>query len=125
MSRAPAVAGLLALGATTAVVAVLIPGPTLRHDPGSPCQAVVELDRVLGLASVGDQAVVRARAAALADALSRRAAGDDPGTGDAMVVQRLLVLLEDPGATVDDLVQVVEPVASDCNVTLQAAAPDA
>ena len=122
MSRAAAVAGVLVLGAAAAVGAVLMPGPTLRHDPGSPCAAVVELDRALDLASLGDQAVVRSRAAALADALARRAASDDPVERDGVIAQELLVLLEDPGATMDDLVEVVRPVARDCDVALQAAA---
>jgi hypothetical protein len=116
------VAGVLVLGAVAAVGAVLVPGPTLRHDPGSPCVAVVELDRALDLASLGDQAVVRARAAALADALARRAAGDEAVERDGLVAQQLLVLLEDPGATMADLVDVVRPVAQDCDVALRAAA---
>jgi hypothetical protein len=70
---------------------------------------------------VGDQAVVRARAAALADALAARAGGEDAVAGDGLVGQRLLRLLEDPGATVPDLVAVVEPLAEDCDVVLQAA----
>lgn len=124
MSGARAAAGALVVGAAAAVAALLLPGPALRHDPGSPCVALVELDRVLDLDAVGDQAVVRARAAALADALATRAEGESALPGDALAVQRLLALLEDPGASVADLLAVVEPVAEDCEVILQAdAAP--
>lgn len=123
MNGTRAVAGLLALGAVAAVSAVLLPGQPLHPDPGTPCPAVAGLDEAMDLTTVGDQVVVRARAAALADALAHRAAGDDPGRGDALRVQDLLDLLEDPGATVAELVDVVEPLAEDCGITLQAAPP--
>lgn len=121
MSGGRAAAGALVVGAVAAVAALLLPGPVLRPDPGPPCAALVDLDRVLDLDAVGDQTVVRARAAALADALATRAAGQDAVPGDARTVQQLLGLLEDPGATVADLVAVVEPVAENCDIVLQAA----
>ena len=56
----------------------------------------------------------------LADALAVRADGDGAAAEDSRVARRLLLLLEDPGATVADLVGVIEPLAEDCDVVLQA-----
>lgn len=123
MTGARVAAALLAVGAVAGVAAALLPEPALHPDPGTVCSAVAGLDGALDLTSVGDQVVVRARAAALADALARRAAGADAGEQDAGAARALLDLLEDPGATAAQLVEVVQPLADGCGVALQVASP--
>jgi hypothetical protein len=115
-------AGLLALGAAGAVVAAAwtVPGGPAHAQPEPACAALSGLVESLDLGSISDQAVIRARAAALADSLS----GADPTTGPlrpgeaALAARRVLVVLEDPGATVPDLVAVLGPVAAACGIEL-------
>ena len=72
---------------------------------------MADLRSALDLSSVGDQAVVRARAAELADMLGSSAA---KGSVDRAVARRMLAVLDDPGATLADLQLAVEPVAGPC-----------
>ena len=78
---------------------------------GQVCASVAGLRSALDLSSVGDQAVVRARAAELADMLGSSAA---KGSVDRAVARRVLAVLDDPGATLADLQRAVEPVAGQC-----------
>jgi len=113
VNRSELAAGLLTAAAAAAVVmvaqeSVSTPAPVTAEQV---CASVADLRSALDLSSVGDQAVVRARAAELADML-----GDSPAKGsvDRAVARRMLAVLDDPGATLADLQRAVEPVAGQC-----------
>lgn len=113
MNRSVVAAGLLTAAAAGSVVmvaqeSVSTPAPVTAEQV---CAAVADLRAALDLSSVGDQAVVRARAAELADLLDGSAS---EGSLDQAVAQRLLAVLDDSGATLADLQRVVEPVAGQC-----------
>ncbi|MDH3958546.1 MAG: hypothetical protein OEV20_01740 [Actinomycetota bacterium] len=113
MNRSVVAAGLLTAAATGAVLLVAMepvstPAPVTA---GQVCASVADLRSALDLSSVGDQAVVRARAAELADMLASSAA---KGSVDRAVARRVLALLDDSGATLADLQRAVEPVAGQC-----------
>jgi hypothetical protein len=103
---AATVASLLALAA---VAAALLGWPSPAARPGT-CAALDELSRALTLDSWGDQAAVRSRAAELADRVDRE---------QAPVAEEVRLLLANPGATVEQLVAALEPVAEQCDIRLQ------
>ena len=112
MTRSVVAAGLLTVAAVGAVGLVAREWVT----PGAPpsaddvCVAAAQTLDALGQ-SVGDQVVLRARAAHLADLLVG-GAGDD---GDSLAAARRVVqVLDDPGATVSDLSDAVAPIARQC-----------
>jgi hypothetical protein len=117
-------AGLLVLGAAGAVAAAAwtAQGGPAHAQPEPACAALSGLVDSLDLASISDQAVVRARAAALADTLSGAGtATEGLRTGEAaLAARRVLAVLEDPAATVPDLVSVLGPVAGACGIELPA-----
>jgi hypothetical protein len=123
VTRVRVVAGVACVVAALAVGAVLVPWPDPALRARATCPALAELSRALTLDSIGDQAVVRSRAAALADAL-QRGEGQELGSAPARreVAQRISALLDDPEATIDDLVIVLRPVASACGSTVPVAA---
>jgi hypothetical protein len=114
--RGPALAaGLLVLGAAGAVGLIVSPWPGARPDPQGACRAVADLEDALDLTTIADQAVVRARAAALADALITQGFGDGESGGAAAVAGRRIVeVLDHPGSTVADLIVVLGPVERQC-----------
>lgn len=115
MTRPALAAGLLALGALAAVGAVVGPWPVARPDPAGACRALADLEDALDLATVTDQAVIRARAAALADALVTEGFGDGESDRAAAVAGRRIVeVLDQPGSTVADLADVLGPVQRQC-----------
>ena len=114
-ARAGAAAGVL--GAVGAVVGVVAPRPATQPDPAAACRALAELNDALDLTTIADQAVVRVRGAALADALITQGFGDGRPDGSATVVgRRIIEVLDQPGATVADLVVVLAPVERQCAV---------
>ncbi len=113
MNRSVVAAGLLTAAAAGAVMmvaqeSVSTPAPVTVEQV---CASVADLRAALDLSSVGDQAVVRARAAELADMLGSSAA---TGSVDRAVARRMLAVLDDSGATLSDLQRAVEPVAGQC-----------
>ena len=113
MNRSLMAAGLLSAAAVGAVA--MVAQESVSSDaPVSAeqvCAGVAELRASMDLSSVGDQAVVRARAAELADMRDRSAA---EGSLDQAVARRMLAVLDDSGATLADLQRAVEPVAGQC-----------
>lgn len=103
-SPAGLAATVLGGSALMACVAVWLPGGSVAVRHPDPCTAYEELHDVLDLATVSDQAVVRARAAALAEAL---------GADDAVRGQ-ILMILQQPYATVGELERVIAPVRQSC-----------
>lgn len=112
MTRSLVAAGLLTVAAAGAVGLVAREWVTTGATPSADdvCVAVAQTSDALGQ-SVGDQVVLRARAAHLADLLVDRA-GDD---SDSLVAARRVVeVLDDPGATVSDLSDAIAPIARQC-----------
>ncbi len=111
MSTARVVASGLVLAAGAVWVAVLLPGAVPIGGEPTVCQAHAELESALETSTVPGLAVVRSRAAALADAL-------DDGTGSsaelAGVSAQIETLLAGHQSTADDLRDVVAPVAAAC-----------
>ena len=116
MNRSLVAAGLLTLAAATAV------GLVARESFGSAraltsdevCAAAGDVLSALG-GSVGDQVVLRTRAAHLADLLIDESE-QQPDAGPLASARRILAVLDDPDATVADLSRVVAPVAEQCPV---------
>jgi hypothetical protein len=77
------------------------------------CAAVDDLRDALDLSSLADQAVLRARAANLADILAVPSLKGGPA-GATSVAARIVAVLDDPGATVADLSEAVMPIARQC-----------
>ena len=114
MNRAVVAAGLLTLAAagTVGLVAREWSGPAATPTSAEVCAAAADVLDALG-ASVGDQVVLRTRAAHLADALIDRSAAESQGSSLA-TARRVVAVLDDPDATVSDLARVVRPVAEQC-----------
>ncbi len=114
MNRALVAAGALTLVAAGAVGLVAREWSTPAATPTSAevCAAAADVLDALG-ASVGDQVVLRTRAAHLADTLIDRSA-QDPEAGSLTTARRVVAVLDDPDATVTDLARVVRPVAEQC-----------
>lgn len=114
MNRSVGAAGLLAVAAAGAVGLVAREWIT----PGAPpsadevCVAAADTLDALGQ-SVGDQVVLRARAAHLADLLVDRSAQAD-GAESLATARRVVEVLDDPGATVSDLAAALDPIAQSC-----------
>jgi hypothetical protein len=114
VNRALVAAGLLTLAAagTVGLVAREWSGPAETPTSAEVCAAAAEVIDALG-ASVGDQVVLRTRAAHLADTLIDQSAADSQDASLA-TARRVVAVLDDPAATVSDLARVVEPVAEQC-----------
>ena len=109
----PALISLAAAGAIAwAAWDVSQPHPATSAD--QVCAAVEQVRGAADLASVGDQAVLASRAAALADVLSRSEPGGDGA--DVAAARAIVAVLDDPDATLDDLVVAIAPVARRCGV---------
>ncbi len=114
MNRPVVAAALLTAAATGAVVLVLAEWvqPVPEATPAHVCVAVADLQDALDLSSVGDQAVLRARAAHVADLLRAPSRADLPGSRP--VARRMVAVLGDPGATVSDLATAIGPIVREC-----------
>ncbi len=114
MNRSLVAAGLLTLAAAGMVglVAREWSGPAPTPTSAEVCAAAADVLNALG-ASVGDQVVLRTRAAQLADTLIDRSA-EDPEANTQATARRVVAVLDDPAATVSDLARVVRPVAEQC-----------
>jgi hypothetical protein len=108
-------AALLAVAAVGSVVLVgqqaVMPSP--RPTAEEACLSLADLQDVLEQSSLGDQAVLRARAARLADLLAEPSGQEGPA-GSTAVARAILAVLDDPRATVADLEAAVAPVARSC-----------
>lgn len=115
MNRPLVGATLLAVAAAASVLLVVrewaIPVPAATTE--RICVAVADLGDALDLSSLGDQAVLRSRAAHLADILAAPSPKDGPDASSA-VAQRIVAVLDDPDATVSDLAVTIEPIARQC-----------
>ena len=115
MNRHVVAAALLTAAAAGSVVLVAlewsepVPGAT----PGEICVAVADLRDALDQSSLADQAVLRERAAHVADMLGAPALKDGP-KGSLAAARRIVGVLDDPGATVGDLAAAVEPIVRQC-----------
>jgi hypothetical protein len=114
VNRSLVAAGVLTLAAagTVGLVAREWSGPTAPPTSAEVCAAAAEVLDALG-ASVGDQVVLRTRAAHLADTLIDRSAEDAEANSQA-TARRVVLVLDDPAATVSDLSRAVRPVAEQC-----------
>jgi hypothetical protein len=120
------VASLLTFAAgLSAVLVVAAPG-NLRWQaqPGTACDDLVALQQSLDLTSIGDQAVIRARAVQLAAALTAGGGQAQEGPeilGDALrlrILDRLQQVLDDSQATSRDLATALAPLAARCGIVL-------
>jgi hypothetical protein len=112
----PAVAAALLVAAAAgavALLAVLWAQPVPAATGEQVCAAVADLQDALDLSSVGDQAVLRARAAQLADRLDDPAPRAGP-EGSASVARDILRVLDDPRSTLADLAGAIAPVVRQC-----------
>ncbi len=115
MNRPGIAAGLLTVAAAASVLLVArewtqpAPGPTSDQI----CVAVEDLRDAVDLSSVGDQAVLRARASHVADLLGAPPS-EDALTSSAEVSRQLVRVLDDQGATVADLGEAIEPIVAQC-----------
>jgi hypothetical protein len=122
-ARIAAALALVLAGA--AVAALLLDWPAPSNRPTA-CAALDELSAALTRDTLGDQAAVRARAAALADLLDDPSAAPGPAAGtpapaparDVRISEAIRDLLDDPAATVEQLVAVLVPIADACEVPL-------
>jgi hypothetical protein len=114
VNRALVAAGLLTLAAagTVGLVVREWSGPAAAPTSAEVCAAAADVIDALG-ASVGDQVVLRTRAAHLADTLIDRSA-QDAEARSLTTARRVVAVLDDPAATVSDLARVVRPVAEQC-----------
>ena len=112
MTRSVVAAGLLTVAAAGAVGLVARGWVTPVAPPSvdDVCVAAAQTLDALGQ-SVGDQVVLRARAAHLADLLVDRASDD---TDSLAAARRVVEVLDDPGATVSDLSDAIAPIARQC-----------
>jgi hypothetical protein len=116
VNRSLVAAGLLTVAAAGAV------GLVARESFGSAtaptaeevCAAAADVLAALS-GPVGDQAVLRTRAAHLADLLLDQSQLE-PDVGALASARRIVAVLDDPEATVADLSRVVTPVAERCPV---------
>jgi hypothetical protein len=108
-------AGLLAVAAAGAVGLVARESFGSATPPTSEevCAAAADVLAALG-GSVGDQVVLRTRAAHLADLLIDESEQQEPDPGPLASARRIVAVLDDPDATVGDLSRVVTPVAEEC-----------
>jgi hypothetical protein len=114
VNRSVAAAGLLTLAAagTVGMVAREWVSPGQAPSSAEVCSAAADVLEATG-DSLGDQVVLRSRAARLADVLIARStqAQEDASLGQA---RRVVAVLEDPDATISDLARVAQPVAEAC-----------
>jgi hypothetical protein len=78
------------------------------------CQAVAELQDAVDLSSLGDQAVLRARASRLADMLANPAPKGE-SKDKVAVAGDIVAVLDDPRSTVADLTRAIAPIARLCS----------
>ncbi len=115
MNRPAIGAALLTVAAAGSILLVGWEGaaPAPAATTGRICGAVTDLRDALDLSSLGDQAVLRSRAAHLADMLASPSPRDRPD-GSVAVARQIVAVLDDPGATVADLAAAIEPIAREC-----------
>ncbi len=126
MNRPRLAASLLSLAAIVAIGLVLAAPGGLRWQahPGTACEDLAALSESLDLSSLGDQAVIRARAVQLAAALKVSTADDGEGavtTDEELqlrVLMRLQTVIADRQATAHDLAVALLPLARRCGVVL-------
>jgi hypothetical protein len=108
-------AALLGVAAAGSVVVVARQAvmPPAEVTPEEVCAALADLTDAVDQSSVTDQAVVRARAARLADLLVTQS-GQDAPSGSLAVPRAIVAVLDDPRATVSDLSSATEPIARAC-----------
>ena len=87
--------------------------PSPRATSEGACPALADLQGVLEQASVSDQAVLRARAARLADVLAGQPREEEP-SGSAAAAREIVAVLDDPRATVADLEAAIAPLVRRC-----------
>lgn len=114
MNRSLVAAGLLTVAAAGAVglVARESFGSATAPTSDEVCAAAADVLAALG-GSVGDQVVLRTRAAHVADLLIDESA-QELDAGRLASARRIVAVLDDPDATVADLSRVVTPVAEQC-----------
>lgn len=102
-------------GALATVAAVAAPSAPAHTGMEAVCRASADLSSTMALSTVTQQVAIRARAAALADALGARGSRP-PGVDQdlAAVGSQVVAVLEDPRGTVGDLAIVVRPVVRAC-----------
>ena len=112
MNRSEVAAGLLTVVAAGAVIVVAREWSSPPRDASAVqvCLAVSELRAALDLSSLGDQVSLRARAAHLADLLAVGAEGYSAATS----ARRIVLVLDDPRASVADLALAIDPVVAQC-----------
>jgi hypothetical protein len=103
----------VAAGASAVLVAQQAVTASPRATPEQACLAAAELQEALGQSSVTDQAVLRVRAARLADLLAGQS-GDQEPAGAVAVAAAIVGVLDDPRATVADLESAIAPMARSC-----------
>ena len=125
MNRPRLAASLLSLAAIVAIGLVLAAPGGLRWQahPGTACEDLAALSESLDLSSLGDQAVIRARAVQLAAALKASTDEDIEGavTTDELQLQvliRLQAVIADRRATAHDLAVALLPLARRCGLVL-------
>jgi hypothetical protein len=116
VNRPDVAAILLAAAAAGSVLLVARQEAQPVPEPSSEqiCSAVANLQDALDLSSVGDQAVLRARGAQVADLLATASPKDGP-EGSASVAQSIVAVLDDPRATVADLSTAIAPIVGECS----------
>jgi hypothetical protein len=116
VNRSDGAAILLAAAAAGSVLVVARQGAQPIPAPSSEqiCRSVANLRDALDLSSVGDQAVLRARGAQLADLLAAASPKDGP-EGSALVAKSIVAVLDDPRSTVADLAGAIAPIVSECS----------
>jgi hypothetical protein len=87
--------------------------PSSRAASEEACPALADLQGVLEQVSVSDQAVLRARAARLADVLAGQSGEEEP-SGSAAAARAIVAVLDDPRATVADLEAAIAPLVRSC-----------
>jgi hypothetical protein len=116
VNRPGIAAALVTLAAAGSVVLVArqwaepVPGASSEQV----CQAVAELQDALDLSSLGDQAVLRARASRLADLLADPAPKEESRVSVA-VARDIVAVLDDQRSTVADLAGAIAPIARQCS----------
>ncbi|MCU0262603.1 MAG: hypothetical protein MUF09_02905 [Candidatus Nanopelagicales bacterium] len=115
MNRNGLAAALLVVAAVGSVVLVaqqaVMPSPRATSEEA--CLALADLQDVLEQSSLSDQAVLRARAARLADLLAGPSAQEAP-SGSTAVARAIVAVLDDPRARVSDLEAAIAAIAWDC-----------
>lgn len=106
---------MMSLAAVVSVAWVVrdIAEPSQRPTSAEVCAVLADVREAMDVSSVGDQAVLPARAAELADMLSHGRAGGAWAWGPDAAV-RIVAVLDDSGATLADLADALVVVSRQC-----------